>query len=143
VLTNRTIEKARALASEFNGRVAPFETWTEELSHSDIVITSTSAPEAILDRTRLAPVMKVRRSRPLLLIDIAVPRDIAPDVAGMDDVYLYDVDDLQHIADDYLEQRKGELERCEGILRAKAADLLDARIPPNPAGASRSPALNA
>jgi len=143
ILTNRTLEKAQALAEEFNGRAAPFETWTDELAHSDILITSTSATEPILTRAKLAPVMKARRSRPLLLIDIAVPRDIAQDVAGMDDVYLYNVDDLQHIADDYLEQRKGELARCEDILRAKAADLLDARIPPGAGQAQRSPALGA
>jgi glutamyl-tRNA reductase len=124
-VTNRTLEKAEALASEYQGRAVPFETWPEILPETDIVISSTSAPGYVIDRPRLVPVMKQRRSRPLLLIDIAVPRDIDPVVNGMNDVYLYNVDDLQTIADDHLRQRKAELEQCEAIIRDKAADLLE------------------
>jgi glutamyl-tRNA reductase len=68
--------------------------------------------------------MKLRRNRPLLLIDIAVPRDIEPEVNFMENVYLYNIDDLQAIADNYLQQRKEEIIRCEEIIREKAEALL-------------------
>ena len=74
--------------------------------------------------------MKLRRNRPLLLIDIAVPRDIEPEVNFLENVYLYNIDDLQAIADDYLTQRKEEVARCEKIIREKAQGLLGPGYPP-------------
>jgi glutamyl-tRNA reductase len=71
--------------------------------------------------------MKQRRNRALLLIDIAVPRDIEPEVNFLENVYLYNIDDLQAIADDYLKQRQEEVSRCEAIIREKAQALLDTR----------------
>ncbi len=68
--------------------------------------------------------MKLRRNRPLLLIDIAVPRDIDPEVNFLENVYLYNIDDLQAIADDYLKQRQEEISRCEQIIREKTRALL-------------------
>ena len=68
--------------------------------------------------------MRRRRNRPLLLIDIAVPRDIDPAVNALDNVYLYNVDDLQSIADDYLSQRRDEVARCEKIIAEKVAALI-------------------
>ncbi len=91
----------------------PFEQWPEEFERIDIAISSTAAPHHILDRARLEPLMKRRKHRPLLLIDIAVPRDIDPAVSELDNVYLYNVDDLQAIADEYLKLRHEELNRCE------------------------------
>jgi len=67
--------------------------------------------------------MKLRKNRPLLLIDIAVPRDIATEVNFLENVYLYDIDDLQSIADDYLKQRKEEIVRCEKIIAEKVEAL--------------------
>ncbi|MEW6161604.1 MAG: glutamyl-tRNA reductase, partial [Verrucomicrobiota bacterium] len=72
------------------------------------------------------PLMKLRKNQPLLLIDIAVPRDIEPEVNFVDNVYLYNIDDLQAIADDYLKQRQEEIARCEAIIREKVAGLLSA-----------------
>jgi glutamyl-tRNA reductase len=69
--------------------------------------------------------MRARKHRPLLLIDIAVPRDIAPEVNFMENVYLYNIDDLQAIADDYLKQRKEEIARCEQIIAEKVKPLLE------------------
>ena len=77
----------------------------------------------MLDRAKLEPLITQRRNRPLLLIDIAVPRDIEPEINFMDDVYLYNIDDLQAIAADYLRQRKEEIVRCEAIIREKARGL--------------------
>jgi glutamyl-tRNA reductase len=124
VVANRSYDKAEALAKEFGGRAVLFDDWMREFERIDIAISSTSAPNHILDATRLAPLMKLRRHRPLLLIDIAVPRDIDPAVNKLDNVYLYNVDDLQGIASDYLQQRKQEIAQCEAIIEEKVRGLL-------------------
>ena len=124
LVSNRSHDKAVALANELGGRAVPFENWADEFANLDIIISSTSAPHYILNRVKLEPLMKLRRNRPLLLIDIAMPRDIEPEVNFLADVYLYNMDDLQTIADDYLKQRKEEVARCEQIIREKAEPLL-------------------
>ncbi len=124
IVTNRSFDKAVALANELGGRAIQFDQWGQEFGHIDIVISSTAAPHYILDRTKLEPLMKTRRNQPLLLIDIAVPRDIEPEINFLENVYLYNIDDLQAIADDYLKQRQEEVARCEQIIREKAAPLL-------------------
>ena len=78
----------------------------------------------ILDRARLEPLMHARRNRSLLLIDIAVPRDIDPEVNALENVYLYNVDDLQASAEACRRQRQEEVARCEAIIRQKAEELL-------------------
>jgi glutamyl-tRNA reductase len=123
-VTNRSPERATALAAELGGRAVLFEQWPEEFERIDIAISSTAAPHHILDRAKLEPLMKRRKNRPLLLIDIAVPRDIDPAVNALDNVYLYNVDDLQSIADDYLNLRKEEVARCEKIIAEKVAALM-------------------
>jgi glutamyl-tRNA reductase len=124
IVANRSYEKAVALAQQLGGRAIDFGDWTNEFQNIDIVISSTSAPHYILDRVKLDPIMKLRRNRPLLLIDIAVPRDIEPEINFMENVFLYNIDDLQTIADDYLKQRQQEVARCEQIIREKSATLL-------------------
>jgi glutamyl-tRNA reductase len=126
VVTNRSPERATALAAELGGRAVPFEQWPEEFAKIDIAISSTAAPNHILDRRQLEPLMKRRKHRPLLLIDIAVPRDIDPAVSDLDNVYLYNVDDLESIAADYLKLRHDEVARCENIIAEKVAALLAA-----------------
>ncbi len=132
LVTNRSYDKAVLLAQELGGRAIQFDQWGAEFANIDIVISSTAAPHYILDRTRLEPLMKLRRNRPLLLVDIAVPRDIEPEVNFMENVYLYNIDDLQAIADDYLKQRLEEVARCEQIIRDKAAALLASAPPRHP-----------
>jgi len=124
LVSNRSYEKAVALAASLGGRAVQFSEWAGEFSKVDIIISSTAAPHYVLDRTKLEPLMKLRRNRPLLLIDIAVPRDIEPEVNLMPDVYLYNIDDLQSIADQSLKQRKEEIALCEEIIREKALLLL-------------------
>jgi len=126
VVTNRSPERATALAAELGAHTVPWEHWPEEFERIDIAISSTAATTAILDRATLEPLMRRRRHRPLLLIDIAVPRDIDPAVSALDNVYLYNVDDLQGIANDYLNLRKEEVARCETIIAEKVAALLAA-----------------
>lgn len=123
MVSNRSFDRAEALAKELNGRAVKFDSWADEFANIDIMISSTSAPHYVIDRERLEPMMKSRRNRPLLLIDLAVPRDIEPEVNYMDNVYVYNMDDLQAIAQDYLEQRKSEIERCESIIRERAKGL--------------------
>jgi len=130
LVSNRSYDRAESLAAELGGRAVHFDEWAGEFRKIDIVISSTSAPHYVLDRAKLAPLMELRGNEPLLLIDIAVPRDIDPEVNMLDNVYLYNVDDLQAIADNYLKQRKDELARCEAIIRERAGALLGACRPP-------------
>lgn len=146
IVAGRSSERAEALAKEFSGRAVRFEDWAVEFEKVDIAISSTSAPHHILDRAKLEPLMKLRKQRPLLLIDIAVPRDVDPAVNFVENVYLYNIDDLQAIADDYLKQRKEEIAQCEQIISEKVKALLEAaNIPskiPVPAlipGTTRNP----
>jgi glutamyl-tRNA reductase len=127
IVSNRSYDRAAALATELGGQAIHFEDWASHFGQIDIVISSTSAPHYVLDRPKLEDLMRQRRNRPLLLIDIAVPRDIDPSVNLLDNVYLYNIDDLQGIADDYLRQRKEEIARCEAIIREKARALLGPR----------------
>lgn len=124
IVAGRSSERAEALAKEFSGRAVQFENWLAEFEKIDIAISSTSAPHHILNRAKLEPLMKLRKQRPLLLIDIAVPRDIDPTVNFLENVYLYNIDDLQAIADDYLKQRKEEIVQCENIIAEKIKPLL-------------------
>jgi glutamyl-tRNA reductase len=129
VVSNRTHERAVALAAELGGQAIPFDDWAAEFPRIDIVISSTSAPHFVIDRPRLEHLLRHRSHRPLLLIDIAVPRDIDPEVDRIDDVFLYNIDDLQAIADDYLRQRQEEIARCEAVIKDRARALLEARRP--------------
>jgi glutamyl-tRNA reductase len=112
------------LAGALGGRAVRFDDWAAEFARIDILISSTSAPHCVLDRPKLEPMMKARKNRPLLLIDIAVPRDIDPSVLFLDNVYLYNIDDLQAIAGDYLRQRQEEIARCEAIIAEKAGAMM-------------------
>ena len=123
VVANRSLDRAQALAAELGGRAVSLDDFPAELTHVDIVVSSTSAPGYVIDVPKLQPSLHARRGRPLLLVDIAVPRDIDPAVNQLDNVYLYNVDDLQSIAEGYLEQRKQEIARCEQIIRDKARGL--------------------
>jgi glutamyl-tRNA reductase len=125
IVTNRSHDRAVQLAAELGGRAIQFDEWGQEFQSIDVVISSTSAPHYILDRVKLEPLMKARRNRPLLLVDLAVPRDIEPEINFMENVFLYNIDDLQTIAGDYLKQRRQEIARCDEIIREKAAALLD------------------
>jgi glutamyl-tRNA reductase len=124
LVSNRTPERAVALADALGGAAIPFESWPSEFARIDIAITSTSAPHYLLDRAGLEPRMKLRRNRPLLLIDIAVPRNINPDVNFVEGVYLFNIDDLKLIADGYLKQRQEEVALCQGIIREKVQSLI-------------------
>jgi len=137
VVANRSFERAEMLAEQLGGRAVRFDDWSAEFEKIDIAISSTAAPHQILDRAKLEPLMKARKHRPLLLIDIAVPRDVAPEVNFLENVYLYNVDDLQAIADDYLKQRREEIARCEQIIDEKVKLLLETKSSPDSADERR------
>lgn len=126
LVSNRSYDRAVALAEVLGGRAVRFEDWSEDFAAIDIIVSSTSAPNYVIDRARLTPLLKLRGSRPLLLIDIAVPRDIEPEVNFLENVYVYNIDDLQVIADGYLKQRQDEIARCEHIIAEKVRALRSA-----------------
>jgi glutamyl-tRNA reductase len=126
-VVNRTARRAEELAHQFNlthptGGARPWEQLDELLVGSDIVVTSTSAPEPILTPKRLKPILKRRRHRPLFVIDLAVPRDADPAIGSMNNLYLYNIDDLQSIVDMSLDQRSDQVRACEQhVTRAVSA----------------------
>jgi glutamyl-tRNA reductase len=115
-VANRHAARARSLAERFGGEVVSLQELPERLHEADIVVASTSSPHAIVGAAELEVVMRARRGRPLVLIDIAVPRDIEPACAGLDDVTLYDMDDLQAVVARHLRIREGERAAAERVV---------------------------
>jgi glutamyl-tRNA reductase len=124
MVSNRSFDRAQALALEFGGRAVRFEDCLQAMGEADIVVSSTGSPHTILHREELASVMRNRRNRPLFLIDIAVPRDIDKDVQELENVYLYNVDHLETIVRENLKLREAELARCQEIITNRASELL-------------------
>ncbi len=116
VVVNRTFDRGCELATEFGGRPVKFENFLGELIHTDIVICSTGAPTYVLKKEEMQKVMKERKQRPVFIIDISVPRNIDPGINDLDNVYLYDVDDLQGTVEANILERKKEAEKAEMII---------------------------
>jgi len=116
LLVNRTYERACDLAKEFNGKPIRFDEFIDEMSRADIVICSTGAPNYIVTKGQMQKVMKERKQRQVFLIDISVPRNLDPEINDLDNVYLYNVDDLQGVVDSNLFERKKEAEKAEKII---------------------------
>ncbi len=112
LLVNRTQEKAEALAERVHGDVVPMDMLLEHMHLADIVITSTGAKEYLLTPEIFEKALKRRSNAPIFVIDIAVPRNVHPAVNDLDNVYLYDIDSLQQVADKNLEARRQEIARC-------------------------------
>ncbi len=122
-VTNRSFERAENLAALVRGRAVTFDQWAAQCREIDILISSTSADEPLLTRELLAPMLRGRADRPLFIIDIAVPRDVAPEVNEMDGVYLYDIDSLQSIAQQSLAMRREQMAAAEKIIADHVADF--------------------
>jgi len=116
-VANRTLERANLLAEKFQGDACTMEQLPQALLTADIVISSTGAAGYVITAEQLGPIMKQRKYRPLFMIDIAVPRDLDPRIHDMDNVYLYDIDDLEGIVASNLAERSKEAERLEGLIR--------------------------
>jgi glutamyl-tRNA reductase len=115
-VANRRHERAASLARRFGGQAIGFEALPEELGRADALVCATSSPHAILGAEEIAAVMEARDGRPLLIVDLAVPRDVAPDVRDVPGVALYDVDDLQAVVQRNRSVRQAEASRAEGII---------------------------
>lgn len=121
LVANRTYDRAVRLAEALGGRAIRYDEFAEHLTRTDIVISSTAAPRPVVTKAMVEAVLKSRRHRPLFLIDIAVPRDIETEVGDLDDVYLYNIDDLRAVVDTYQAERRQQAARAEEITEAEAA----------------------
>lgn len=116
IVSNRNYDRAVELATEMKGTAIKFDAWEATMHEVDVIISSTSAPHFVIHPEQIQHVMRKRRWEPLLIIDIAVPRDVDPRVNEIEGVYLYDIDALQAIADDGRRQRERQLVDCETII---------------------------
>jgi glutamyl-tRNA reductase len=116
-IASRTLSSAQALAKALGGRAVPWSSLSDALSSADIVVTATGAAEPVLTRARLEEVMRPRRNRPLFVIDIAVPRDVEASAGDLDQVFVYNIDDLRTIVQENLARRTAELQRADDIVR--------------------------
>lgn len=116
IVVNRSFERAVELADAFRGEPARFEDLFEQLPHADIVISSTGAPHFILKKEDGHTILHKRRNKPMFFIDIAVPRNIDPQLNKLDNIFLYDIDDLQQVVENNLVERRREAERGEQII---------------------------
>jgi glutamyl-tRNA reductase len=121
LVANRSHDRAVALAEQFRGRAVTFDTFHQEMLEADIVISSTSAPHLILKKEEMQAIILERRHRPIFLIDIANPRDIDPGCNEVDNVYLYNIDNLQSVVSANLKERQREAERAEMIIEREVA----------------------
>ena len=116
LVTNRTLARGEELARRFGGEAAPFETLATQLATVDIVISSTAATDYVISSGDLRHAMRERRGRPLFLIDIAVPRDIDPAARDLDNVFLFDIDDLEQVIAANRQERESEIDRVQDII---------------------------
>ena len=124
VVVNRSYQRASELADELRGRAAPFDRLFDEMQQADIVVASTAAPQTLVSREDAQRLSRARRGRPLLFLDIAVPRDIDPRVNEVDNVYIYDIDDLQGVVGRNLKERRHEAEQAESIVDRETGTYL-------------------
>ncbi len=124
-VANRTAGRAQALARELAGTAVPFEDLFSVMGQVDIVITSTAAGEAIITAGDVAPELPGRRGRPLFFIDISVPRNVDPAVNDLDNVFVYDVDDLRSVVEANLRERKRQAQQAESLVEREVAKFAD------------------
>jgi glutamyl-tRNA reductase len=127
LITNRTPSRAEEVAKLFQGEVVPYELFPSRLPEVDIVIASSAAPGYVLTRDIVRRAIDARRNQPMFLIDIAVPRNIEPEVNKIEHAFLYDIDDLQRLADGNLKARRGVAEQAEQIV-VEEVTRLQARL---------------
>lgn len=124
VVGGRTLARAEELAAALGGRAVPLELLKDEMAKADIVISGTGAPGLVIQRSDAEHARKARGRRPLFLIDIAVPRDIDPDVAKLSGVFLYDLDDLKAVAEANLRERQKEASAAESLVEDEIREFL-------------------
>jgi glutamyl-tRNA reductase len=124
IIANRTVTRAHDLAAQFGGYGIGLDEIAVHLAEADIVIASTGSTSVLLDKATVEAALRKRKHRPVLMIDIAVPSDIDPAVAELDDVYLYTVDDLKQVIEDNLRSRQEAADQAEEIIEAQAGRFM-------------------
>jgi glutamyl-tRNA reductase len=124
VVANRTLERASLLAAEFGAHAVLLSDIPAELVNSDIVISSTASQLPILGKGAVESALKLRKHKPIFMVDIAVPRDIEPEVGELDDVYLYSVDDLHEVVAENLKSRQGAAQAAEEMVSVGADEFM-------------------
>ena len=124
VVANRTAQRAQTVVTRHGGEAATFERLPELLRSADIVACATAAPHPVITQTMVARAFREGRREPMLLLDIALPRDVEPTASSIDGVFLYDVDDLQQVVDSTLTQRRGQIEKADGIIGDGVAEFM-------------------
>ena len=124
VVANRTLERASQLAEQFGAHAVLLSEIPNELVNSDIVISSTASQLPILGKGAVERALKLRKHKPIFMVDIAVPRDIEPEVGELDDIYLYSVDDLHEVIEENLKTRQGAAQVAEDLVLAGAEDFM-------------------
>ncbi len=124
VVANRTLERAQSLAEQFGAQAILLADIAQELPHSDIVISSTASQLPILGKGAVEQALRQRKHKPMFMVDIAVPRDIEPQVGDLDDVYLYTVDDLHEVVAENLKTRQGAAQAAEELVLAGADEFM-------------------
>jgi len=125
LVTNRTYERALALAQGFRGEAIPFEEMGQGLKKIDIVISATNSPQYLIGHDQITKTMKDRRQKPIFFIDIADPRDIEPRVGDIENVYLYNIDDLQKVARENIKDREKEAQKAETIVQGEVVKFVN------------------
>ena len=123
LVAHRNFDRAAEMAAKLQGRAVRFDQIRDELRQADIVVSSTAAPHYLLHRADVEDLIRLRRNRPLFLIDIAVPRDIDPEVNQIDNVYLYDIDDLEGVVASHREARQREAAQAELLIEREVASF--------------------
>ncbi len=124
LVANRSVDKAQKLAAEYGGKGISLQELADHLPKADIVISSTASPVPILGKGTVERALKIRKHRPMFMVDIAVPRDIEQEVAELDDVYLYTVDDLQSVIEENLQSRRAAAEQAEGMVGTETSNFM-------------------
>jgi glutamyl-tRNA reductase len=125
MVTNRTFGVAEELAGRVGGRAVPFDDLEGHLAAADIVISSTAAPHYVVTRENVKRSLRQRRHRPIFLIDIAVPRDLDPEIARVHNAFLYDIDDLRHVVERNRHEREKDAEHAERIVEEELRSVDD------------------
>jgi glutamyl-tRNA reductase len=123
-VANRTLERAQRLAHRFNGEALELRSLPERLQEYDIVVSSTASSLPILGKGLVERALRARRRRPMFMVDLAVPRDIEPEVAELDDVFLYTVDDLAQIVSENRDARRAAVEQAEAIIETQVGQFM-------------------
>lgn len=124
-IANRTLARAQALAERFHAQSLALTDLTQHIADYDVIVTSTGSPHAILTRDMMELAIRQRRYKPVFMLDLAVPRDIAADVAQLNDVFLYTVDDLASVVEAGMDARRAAAEQAETIIQERTSAFLD------------------